>query len=487
MTVSPSPPARGPVHGAGRAGACALLLALASCGEAPADAAPDGTASAPVTPPAEPPHVVIWMVDTLRADHLGAYGYERDTSPSIDAVAAEGVVFEQMHAHANWTQPSVASIITGTHPPVFRGDFTSALPGDALTAAEWYSAHGYATAGFTVTVAVGEDFGFQQGYDVYEELDEHLTISERKKRLGEAFDADVLVDRGLAWLDGRGDDERPFLLYLHSVDPHSPYQAHEGYRGWWDPEEEARRRAARLASGEPTFGDDSIRDPAERRSILDRYDGEIVFNDAHFGRLVEGLERRGLAERTLVVVVSDHGEEFWERNTYGHGHRNVHAELTHIPFILRGPGLPAGVRVPGLARAVDILPTLVELCGLPPVPGVEGVSLVPAIERAAGVPPRPHFVGRYKKAVELRGVRTPEHLFVVDPVAETRRLYDVARDPGATVDVAREQAERVRELGILLRDWERQQAERSGAEAEALSEDMDARTYEKLKALGYLR
>ncbi len=431
--------------------------------------------------PPPPPNVIIWMVDTLRADHLGCYGYERPTSPVIDALAAAGVVFEETHAHSNWTQPSIASLMSGRYPPVFSGDFTSRCPDDYMMAAEWFSENGYATAGFTMTIASGAKYGFDQGFDTYDELAKLLPLKEQSVRAGPAFDAHHLVDAAARWIDRRGPNDPPFFLYLHSVDPHAPYEPHDetvaftgDYDGSIDGAVDTLHDALR---GDYPFTD------ADIQNVIDLYDGEIVYNDAQLGKLVEALEASGVHDDTLLVVISDHGEELWDHDTHGHGHRNVHRELTRIPFVLHWPaGLPAGTRVDGLVRGIDVLPTLVDLAGLPPVEGASGRSVSAAIDSSVDVPQTYVLVDRAKELVDVAGARSTEMLYVSDPRGQRTGLFNWIEDPAERIDVRAEVPTVADELEKLVDAWrhDRESIERS------VSVEMDAETRMALEALGYL-
>ncbi len=471
----PTPAAQRPLPSPGVVwGAAALLLIALGCGE-----------------PAAPrqPNVVIWLVDTLRADRLSCYGYERPTSPQIDALAADGVLFERMHVHSNWTQPSVSSLLTGRYPVDFDGGFVSTVPEDFVMAAEWFSLHGYATAGFTVSVAVAEEFGFAQGFDVYEELDAHLDGRARKKREGAAFDADTLVDRALGWLEDEWAGDKPFLLYLHSIDPHLPHEAHGGHQAWTEDYDgpldgTTTNMFTALDEAWPLTEED-------HRFITDLYDGEVAFNDAEFGRLQRALTEAGLAQDTLLIVLSDHGEEFWDRTMYGHGHDNLHGEMTHVPLVMAWPGgLPAGVRVESLARGIDLLPTVLEVVGLPPLPTTDGQSLAAQMlpEHGGGVVrPDPLFVVRGRKGTDPRAVRTERFFYSVHPRKQTRELYLLEDDPHTRADLSISRPDLADRAGRMLDDWVQEMQSRTQEIGERELLELDPETLERLRALGYVR
>lgn len=454
-----------------------LLLAglAAACGSSP-------------SPPPRP-HVVLWLVDTLRADRLGCYGHARDTSPRLDALARGGVLFEQAHAPSNWTQPSVAALLSGRLPGTFDAGFGSAAPEGLVMAAEHFAAAGWATAGFTATVATAARFGFAQGYEEYEELDLLLDPDQRTKRAGEVYGADRLVQAARRWLDRRARgaraDARPFFLVLHSVDPHAPYggpTAGPSFAGPYDgPIDGSVAGIARAQREGYVFSE------ADRRHVADLYDDDVRFNDAQLGVLVDDLAARGLLRDTLLVVVSDHGEELWERGGLGHGHHNLHAELTRVPLVLHWPaGLPAGRRVPGLVGTVDLLPTLLELCGLPPVPEADGASRA-ALARGAGVTAAEALLlDRCKPGPPVAALRTPDWLLHDGGETGLSGCFDLTTDPLARADVSGGRGEQAARLREALQALMARRDAAWSALGEGTAAPADAATLEKLRALGYL-
>jgi len=338
----------------------ALLVAhfLGGCGGG--NAAHDG-----------PRSVVLICLDTVRADHLGTYGYGRDTTPSIDALARRSVVFTRTSSTAGWTKPSVPSYLTGTYPMqhgVYEGsahgddgDETDLLPDSALTLAEVFQARGYRTAAFVHNAQLRAGNGFEQGFDLYDEGN---------------MDAREIRWRGLDWLDREraADPETPFFLYLHFLDAHWPYPAPEEWITKFAPAAETERfrgdesKALYTAinSGEHAMT------PSDQAALEALYDGALAYLDSQLGRLFEGLELRGLAADTVVCIVADHGEEFGEHGRVGHGH-GLWENLLHVPWVLHVPGT-APARNDARVSLIDLFPTLLAAAGLVPAADLEGVN-----------------------------------------------------------------------------------------------------------------
>ncbi|GJM22943.1 MAG: hypothetical protein DHS20C15_28580 [Planctomycetota bacterium] len=433
-----------------------------------------------------PPNVIVWLVDTLRADHLSCYGYERDTSPQLDALAAQGVLFENAHVNSNWTQPSVVSLLSGRAPPIFESDYSSTIPEGLTLLPEWLRFHGWRTAGFTITAATASHFGFDKGFGEYVELDADLDFTVRTRRSGPEFDADRVVAAALDWIDTRA--AAPFFLSLHSVDPHAPYEAHVGEVAYTDPTY-AGPQDGSLTQLDAAFEERRGFSAADRRQLIDLYDGEIRYSDTQLGALVAGLRARDLFDNTLLVVVSDHGEEFWDHRTHGHGHRNLHAELTHVPLVMSWPdGLPAGLRVPGLMRGIDLTPTLVHALGLPALPDAEGESVLLRARAGQGLASRRAllFADRAKREHGLLAVRSDDLLLHADPERATE-LFDLEADPAAQHDLGAERPAELERFSDTLHTWrDGRDARRAALELGRASVELDEAQAASLRAMGYL-
>lgn len=355
------------------------------------------------------PNVVLYLVDTLRADHLGVYGYERDTSPALDRWAEQSVVFERAYAPSSWTRPSVVSLLSGLD-PIRHGveDRLDAIPGDVRLLSETLKENGYATLAAVTNPNVLPAWGFGRGFDVFDDLDS----------AGHGTRADAVTDHVAAALEGL-DRSRPFFLYVHVLDPHAPYEP------------------------PPPFDERYPRSPALPAKLsIGRYDGEIAFVDSQFGRLLDTLERHGLGDDTLVLFVSDHGEELMDHGAMGHGF-TLFEEVVRVPFVMRLPhGAHAGTRVAERVSLIDVVPTVLSVLGLPPGNDLDGRDLAPLLgDPGARVEPRDLFLSLYTTGTRsnlIRGVVSGPHKYLRrSRPEESEALFDLARDPGEFEDRAR--------------------------------------------------
>ena len=265
------------------------------------------------------PLAIIYLVDTLRADHTGVYGYSRRTTPELDAFAKDAVVFDAAVAHASWTKPSVASILTSQLPARHRAvQLRDALDPSNVTIAERLDQRGWATgAAIANSVIYGAESEFDRGFDVFAGL--HGEEDRRSKLVG----ADVVVDSALAFLRSRRG--LPTFLYVHTMDPHVPYEPPPPFDRMFEPFP---------AEGHPARDPRTdFREPLDRERMVAQYDGDIAFGDREFGRFVRELKAAGLYEDALIVFLSDHGEEFLDHGLWLHG-RSLFDELIRVPLVV---------------------------------------------------------------------------------------------------------------------------------------------------------
>lgn len=393
--------------------------------------------------PARPPNVLVYLVDTTRADHLSAYGYERETTPRLEEFAREAVLFERAWSPSSWTRAATASLLTGLDPTHHGARSRShRISLEAPLLAESLSDAGYACAAIVTNPHVVETWGFARGFEVFEDLGALAPT-------WQDADARRVTDRVEEVLDDFAADPRPFFLYVHTIDPHGPNTPPEPYDRLFTDDPRTPPLPGALTPETP---------PAELENMRAMYDGEIRFADEHFGRLLDGLRARELWDDTLVVFTSDHGEEHLEHGRGGHG-QQLFEVVVRVPLVIRFPGgHGAGTRVTARASLLDVVPTVLSVVGLEPPAPLDGVDLLAAV---AGAPAddweaRPFFLdlelvrhdGELHRA---EGVIRGRWKYVAEEEPSRRRfLFDLAADPGETTNLHDERPDVAGELRTLL-------------------------------------
>ena len=358
-------------------------------------------------------NVVVVLVDTLRQDHVHAYGYPRETTPTLDRLVNEGAAFDAV-SPTSWTKAAVASLFTGFHPVRHQAvAYADRLSDQASTMAEALRENGWSTSAVSANSWIDPGYGFGQGFATFV-----------RTRSAHLVDPDAsAVNRLVAGVLPRL--REPFFLYVHYIDPHAPYTP----RAAWNGGSLASDRRRAVSVGELAMASIEERSPELMRDAVDLYDGEIRQVDQGIGELLGLLEKRGLGPRTLLVVTSDHGEEFEEHGRTGHG-QTVYDEVVRVPLIFHGPGVKGGRRA-GVASLMDVYPTILELTGVSRggTPTVDGLSLAASLLRSDPLPAsRPlllhldfsmgHQVGLLDGCWEL----------VLGGSPMKKQLFDVCRD-----------------------------------------------------------
>ncbi len=423
-----------------------------------------------------PPNVVLVSIDTLRADHLGAYGYGRPTSPVIDGLASGGVLFEQAVANSPWTLPSHGSMHTGLFPRThgLKGYDTRLADGTSTLATLLRDA-GYSTLGLVNVPWLGRRHGFERGFDQYV-MFPPVTTGDRTRCLNRQ------IDRAIRWLDEQ--NAGPFFVFLHNYDVHSTYDPSDEYLGRFASPYDGKfcgetAELERVRAGQAEMSSSDL------RHVIDRYDAGIRELDHDLERFFDYLEDRKLAQDTIVVLTSDHGEEFMEHGGILHG-RTMYEEVLAVPLMLRGPGIPAGRRVSGLVQLTDILPTVAELAGVPAPEGVEGESLVGSWSRGETIDSRRLAYAeadhRNDEDDILRMVRLGSVKLIHNRMTRQSRLFDLGRDPQETEDLAAQDPETLRTLDAALRSYMDLELEPT-ADLPPLTDEQ----LERLRSLGYVQ
>lgn len=452
------------------------------------------------------PNVLLVSIDSLRADHLSAYGYTRETSPQIDMLAAGGAMFEHAFSTTSWTLPSHIALFTSMHDLVHGVVFHDrALDPLRTTLPEVFQQHGYATAGFYSGPYLVPAFGFGRGFDTYvpcmDYLDpEALERTEFAPASHQASHSDVtspcLRDAVVSWLDEA--PARPFFLFLHMWDVHYDYIPPPEYaRRFTDPDHESpidftgfqRNRAINRRMN-----------PRDLAHLIGLYDGEIAYTDHHLGQIVARLEALGLLDDTLIVVTSDHGDAFFEHGVKGH-QNDLYDEVLHIPLIFSWPGqVQAGQRYAEQVSIIDVMPTVLALAGLPTPPEALGRDLSPLLrgERATEAAGSTVFaeltVFGKSYDLKLRALRTPQYKAILELPASGGTLprgvvYDLSTDPGEQrpvgaerPDLAQTAAQQLDEMMTWSESYARRLPQRAGG---GVPPDLGS-IRDRLRALGYL-
>jgi arylsulfatase A-like enzyme len=416
--------------------------------------------------------VLLITIDTLRADHLSAYGYPRRTSPRIDALAAQGTLFEEAYTFWPKTRGSFVALLTGKPPSRTGYSKTHPVLLDLnATLASVLQAAGYATTAVVDNPNVAAGLGYAKGFDRYRETWEEKALATEMDR------ARAITAEGIEYLRAAR-PERPFHLWLHYVNPHTPYEPPKPF--------------------DTMFADGFESGPelpvvAGRRRLgyyVAQYDGEIAAVDEEVGRVLAALESSVVRDRTVVVLTSDHGESLGEHDYYfDHGENLFHPSL-RVPLIVRAPGAPAGRRSSAFVSTLDLVPTILDAVKVSWPADLMGTSLLEVVE-GRGEPRRERLFAQNDRNL----VATFDRSFkiVATPEADRQQfaLYDRVRDPGEKKDVARsrpgELREQRRELELFLersdREWARLRPVVEGRPGEGRT---SPEACERLRALGYV-
>ena len=390
--------------------------------------------------PARARNLVLITIDTLRADHVGAYGWSRARTSALDGIANGGALFDRAYAAAPITLTSHATLLTGRYPPGHgaRDNGLRVSPTVPTLATELH-ARGFHTAAFVAAFPLDHQFGLNRGFDVY---GDRLPRGADGRLANERPAADVVND-AIAWLASQSAIRTPqsaFFLWVHLFEPHAPYG-----------------------------------DPSSSRPALDRYDEEIATADREIGRLIAALGPA--TANTLVVAAGDHGEAFGEHGEYAHS-IFVYDTTLRVPLLMRGPGIPAGTRVAEPVTLADVAPTVMRALGVP-MADVDGIDLSPAFSRTP-LPQRELYAESFAPLVEfgwapLRAVRSGAWKLIAAPKPE---LFDIDKDPG-------EQANAIASQPAVARDLEARVNQYSTDSLNANASSVGGDAAERLRALGY--
>ena len=510
-----------------------MALLAAAC-----DPRPEPSAA---TPTRRAPNVVLVTIETLRADHVGSYGYPRNTTPNLDRLAAEGARFATTIAQAPFTLPSVTSLMTGRTPP-HHGvrNHPATLAPEIETLAERFHEAGYQTAAMTRHTWLRRKSGLDRGFNAY-----------HNNKFAAGLDARSLSLAATDWLEAR-DPEKPFFLWLHFLDPHLPYTPAYPYAVLFHESHAADERVKHLRammavereSYEPTpyadisggpyydlvfpyypqnpilldlafwrrsrgsiFFDKGSYQEDDVREVRDLYDGAVAYTDDNLARILKTLAELELETSTIVAVTADHGEAFGEHGLSFTHDFTLYDEVLRVPLVVRYPGvIEPGTEIDQQVRLMDLGPTLLELAELEPFEGVEATSLAPLLEGgsvpflnafAESAPKRRMFPEQERIYFEgirgkWRSLRTERWKLIKIPHPDGDRyeLYDIVSDPKESRNLYNELPGEALKLVPVLRAWVEgdpaRDADTTSAEEDEL-EGLDPAAIEQLKALGYIQ
>jgi arylsulfatase A-like enzyme len=424
----------------------------ASCGQTPFSQKEDG------------PNIILISIDTLRADHLHGYGYERETSPTLDSLMQKGVSFRQAISPAPWTLPSHVSLFTSLYPHT-HGVIaqTLALNEEVTTLPMALKSAGYTNGAVTTMPHLTPRHGFGRGFEFY---------------ICEEVPAPIAFKRSLEWLS-RVESKR-FFFFLHLFDVHTDYTPLPRYLEMFESpyEGEIAGKASTLykvRSGEVVLSDEDV------RRLIALYDGGIRQLDDRLGVFLAALERKNLLSNTVVIITADHGEEFLDHGGVLHDN-TLYDELIRVPLIMFGPGVPAGKVVEKQVEIIDIMPTILELSGAKAPPNMEGRSLLPLITQDDPEWTELAFAeADWKNEVYdvKRAVRTGRYKLYYDRHTKEEELYDLLLDPAEKRNILKELPDVAASLRKELKAW--MATERGRPAKMRLTEDEKKR----LRALGY--
>lgn len=417
-------------------------------------------------------NVILISIDTLRADHLGCYGYSRPTSPALDKLASEGLLFEDVSSPSPWTLPAHASLLTGLYPN--RNGLKShevSMPGNIITLAQILKEHGFLTAAIVNSHYVSQRYGFNRGFDSFNYIAEDVGKIQAPEIDNEAY----------KWLSKYS--REPFFLFLHYYDVHSDYRSLPPYK----------KRFVRPYKGKADGTTSQLLSFRKKQfalkqtdaaHLIDLYDASIRQMDDGLARLFGFLEKKELLERSLVIITSDHGEEFLEHGDVLHG-RTQFQELIQVPLIISNPELAKARRIRQIASLVDVMPTILAMLNIAIPAGLDGFDLS-SFWRADTHKPPQRFIfaeaDHNNAANDIKlAVRHPRYKLHYDRLAKQMRLYDLLQDPYEKFDVASEHSYLVDTMFRRLKDF------MSIKNVGQMLPPLSTQQLDKLRSLGYLQ
>ncbi len=450
------------------------------------------------------PNVLLITIDTVRADMLGCYGHKSAVTPNLDRLANSGVLFEQAITGGSWTQAAFPALLTSTHASMYGGclgplALERPSPISALTEC------GYVTGGFTTSPLLGRSYGYQRGFINFTELNAgEIDPPLRRVKGGERLlrkdlthkiagkmgrnmrparlypSATTLTSEVCNWVT---QVSQPFFVWAHYMDVHWPYHREELLdspseiaQAWRDMAELYRinRKGETITA-------------AQRQRYIDLYEQALKYTDSEIGRLLDFLEESGILNNTIVIITSDHGEEFLERKRWGHFETNLHDEIVKVPLIFRGPEIASGKVVTSQVRLLDVMPTILDLCGVSPISQLEGMSLV-SLWSQNGSPysAKEAISERWRYEEQIVAIRTERYKYIWSSSQPERpQLFDLLLDPEENNDLSTQHPQELERFARLL-EAHQQKVAQSTSSTSVDEPELDDAVLQRLQDLGYL-
>jgi arylsulfatase A-like enzyme len=435
---------------------------------------------------------------------LGCYGYAKPISPNLDKLAARSVLFEQAITGGSWTQAAFPVMLTSSHASMYGGclgPLSPARPSPIETLAE----NGYETVGFSSSPLLSKNYEYHRGFKKFNDIIpgetdpslRHLKGGERLLRLSFVHhlarligkrtrparlyvSAEEMTHQACTWLE---DGKKPFFAWLHYMDVHWPYHREEKLV---TPSQIAQAWNDIAHLYRVNWKNDSI--TAEQKAhYLSLYEQAIEYTDAQVGRLLNRLEESGLAQNTIIIVVADHGEEFLERGQWGHFEVNLHDEILKVPLIIHLPNSSKGQTIQRQVRTLDIMPTVLDLCGVQTPPGVEGVSLAPLwMQGENAYSPQISISEMWRDHWHIIAVRTEQFKYIWNSrQPDQPELFNLTVDSAEKLNVLTQHSDKAQEFQAIV-DKHLQRGAQTAPAKPIIVPDMDEKMIRRLRDLGYL-
>lgn len=432
-----------------------------------------------------PPNIVLVLYDTLRQDHVGCYGYTRDTTPTIDRIAKQGVRFENAFSTSSWTLPAVASLFTSLSPTAHGAVNSKSKMRAPSTLAKELQSAGYQTVAFVSNPTVSKELGLADGFDLYDDYsvslasDLDLFDDQHGKQGITAIRTSPLVNQlATQWLTKTRDPKRPFFLVLIYFDPHADYVPPPPYDTQFDPDYTGTENGSGMYGRH--FDTATDRD---KRHLEARYDGEIRYTDDHVAAVLSTVDTLNL-NNTMLILTADHGEEFWDHGGMYHG-RTLYDELIRVPLVIRWPGqVDAGTVRAELTSLLDIMPTALHAAGIP-VPGhCQGKSLITHGQTTSPPGHDALFLETEVETPQQLAIRTLTKKVIFDTQSATFTAFDLTTDAGEKTNEFPNQPAWAVPMVKRLNTWHRGEMEKAKAEP-AEADVLSPTLLQQLRSMGY--